>query len=1196
MSSSEAIRMRVTATLTLVLVVSLRAHAHQSAPVRPDVGWRGYTTLDGLRESYCSNISVGPSGRVYVVHGYTDRISVLDGYSCRQLARPGIELKVREGHSGEVWAFAPDAATPRSVGLTEQSRFLGLQRYVEKSGSWEVFDVPEIRSALIGSSAAFLPAARGRVIYLLPDRILEFDAETRASRVVLEAREVPLGRLTALEPGPSGSLWIGGDRGVLLVDLANPPGAAFHPLPAGGQWRSVRELRAGLLDGVTAAIRGGRSAASETLARLRQGRWEILAESTQGLLAGWESPEGGYWVAEGAPEHFSVVRHDGFRMSEQERTRLLSGLLRDVAVAPDGAFWFATNIGAVRHAQSAWVTPPLLSGDDKAVVSMAEDSSGRLYFVTYDRLLRLEGGRVTEIPFPADIRADLYRPYGTGFLADGTLAVPVTDSGMALFDPSSRQFSFPRGAGGGITSGLSQRREGGLWVSSYEKDSVAFKLQYLDERGLHDFLDRRPAWKMTHLRVVYESQDGAVWIGGVGDAGLARYRDGEYKVFDAAGGYTGGASYAILDAGGGVTWFGDRDGIHAFDGAKWTPVQRGLETVRSMMRSKDGSIWVASGAGLHRYHEGSWVTLTARDGLPDGGMNFVYEDSRGRIWACGTRGVSLWRPDADRDAPETTVPGALNLRSMPPEGTVRLSFSGIDRWHFTEPGRLLYSYRLDGGNWSPFRPEETAAFSGVRSGGHLFEVRAMDRNWNIDPTPAIFRFEVLRHWYLEPAFLILAAAGCTTIAFLIGLHIFRHVRLAQLVGERTAELTATNEKLKGEIEERERATREKEALEEQVRQSQKMEAIGRLSGGVAHDFNNLLTVINGYSDLILNGIQEEDSLLHCVREIQKAGGRAAALTQQLLAFSRKQVMSPSVVNLNPVVRDVEDLLRRMIGENIELVTVLEPDLWKVKADPVQLQQVLMNLAVNARDAMPAGGRLTIGTANTVVQAGSLGPVAGTAPGEYVRLRVSDNGSGMDSETKSRVFDPFFTTKGQGKGTGLGLSTVFGVVKQSGGHIHVDSAPGEGAVFTILLPRLVGEETSPLPPTQPTGAEGGRETVLLVEDQRDVRRLAQSVLTRYGYRVVEASTGEEALRIYRQCERKVDLVISDVVMPGVGGVELAASLRELCPGLKILLVSGYADHPALGQVRDHRGTAFLQKPFTPVALAEKVRELLDMRMD
>jgi nitrogen-specific signal transduction histidine kinase/CheY-like chemotaxis protein len=379
--------------------------------------------------------------------------------------------------------------------------------------------------------------------------------------------------------------------------------------------------------------------------------------------------------------------------------------------------------------------------------------------------------------------------------------------------------------------------------------------------------------------------------------------------------------------------------------------------------------------------------------------------------------------------------------------------------------------------------------------------------------------------------------------------------------------------------------------EEQLRQAQKMEAVGKLAGGVAHDFNNLLTVINGQTALSLRRLSQDDPVYRKLETIKEAGERAASLTRQLLAFSRKQIMQPKVLDLNQAIFETNKMLQRLIGEDIDLLIGLMPDLGKVKADPGQIEQVLMNLTVNARDAMPKGGKLTIETQNVYVDEEYSSRHLSVRPGRYVMLAVSDTGCGMDAATQERIFEPFFTTKETGKGTGLGLSTVYGIVKQSGGNVWVYSEVGRGTTFKIYLPCVASAAEEFKAITNDAMGTPGTETVLLVEDEEMVRNMTREILHESGYRVLEAKHGHEALLVSERHDGPIHLMLSDVVMPRMSGRELAEQLSPTRREMKVLYMSGYTDDAIVHHGVLDEGMAFIEKPFTPNALTRKLREVL-----
>lgn len=396
------------------------------------------------------------------------------------------------------------------------------------------------------------------------------------------------------------------------------------------------------------------------------------------------------------------------------------------------------------------------------------------------------------------------------------------------------------------------------------------------------------------------------------------------------------------------------------------------------------------------------------------------------------------------------------------------------------------------------------------------------------------------------------------------------------------------------VTERKAAENEQLQLEANLRQMQKMDSIGRLAGGVAHDFNNLLTVIQMYADLMESQMSSEDPLLPKLAQIQRASERAGELTRQLLAFSRKQILNTAVINLNQLITQLQKMLGRLIGEDIELSVCLEPDLWNILADPGQIEQVIMNLVVNARDAMPTGGQLTIETHNIQLNETFLTTQLNTPSGPCVILAISDTGQGMDETTRQRIFEPFFTTKGPGSGTGLGLATVHGIVQQSGGSIFVYSKPSQGSTFKIYLPASTTTPATTARLSSEISDTSGSETILVVEDETAVRDLVRTTLIEQGYTIMTAQDGEEALNFMAQQSQPVDLLLTDVVMPKMSGRELAEQLQEKWPTLKVLFMSGYMDDAVVRHGILTAQVAFLTKPFSRTMLVNKVRETLDGR--
>ena len=471
------------------------------------------------------------------------------------------------------------------------------------------------------------------------------------------------------------------------------------------------------------------------------------------------------------------------------------------------------------------------------------------------------------------------------------------------------------------------------------------------------------------------------------------------------------------------------------------------------------------------------------------------------------------------------------------------------------------------------------------------------------------RMDLILADYSIPGFdgmtaLILARQHCPDVPFLfvsatigeeLAIDAMHQGATDYVLKQRLGRLVPSVQRALRELDDRAERKRAEEALrqsEKQFRQSQKMEAVGRLAGGIAHDFNNLLTVIMGYSQVLLTELGPQHPLRGKIEETLKAGERAATLIRQLLTFSSKQSLDPRILSLNTAVTSLESLLRRLIGEDIQLISKLDPTNGRLRADQAQLEQVLVNLVVNARDAMPKGGTLTIETAQVELTRSPVYHLTPLPPGPYVRLAVSDTGCGMDRKTQSHIFEPFFTTKGEGKGSGLGLSTVFGIVTQCGGAIDVTSRVGHGTRFDLYFPSVESDILTTAP-TKPLGQpQKGTETILLVEDEPSVRTLVRDELRKLGYRVIEAKNGVEACLLATQQAGSLQLLLTDVVMPGMGGRELAQHLSVIKPDLRTLFISGYTDDVGIMAGQEEGTSSFLQKPFTPEVLARAVRNLLD----
>jgi signal transduction histidine kinase/CheY-like chemotaxis protein len=1178
---------------TILVLLAAAALGRPAAGQAPDhANWRFLTSADGLAESWTFDATRGPSGRLFISHGEIGQISVFDGYRMTHLPSPGPYLTVREGDDGLLWAMLRRGGVGNFV-------YTGVQRL--EGRRWVPYPLAESlgpgETSISSSSRAFLPVERDRALIVGAGRLLD----CRIRQGALEAQHPTLGDGVAgavrfLEPARRGGAWVASDGGIARVRV-----------DADGTLRTaeVRTFPAGL-GGVqpTALVDSGAAGLFVTLRVSRAGQptevlirgvdeaWrELRAEpARQGWrLTGWAGTDRQWWTSFAGDAWFELgVGSDDEAWQPMARSRELAGRLHNLMADSDGGFWLATSTGLAHHGPTLWSTPRELASFTRPASTIFQARNGDLFIQHDNELLRRHGGHWRAFRLPLGHEGGLVRTDAMAEMPDGRILLGGRPTPAMFFDRERGTFSplvHPRGW---FVEVLNQARGGGVWVLTTETESQRRHLERFDGTHFEDVAIGSDRWRTLPPRSVVDLADGG-WIVVPDGDGYGEGRGHALRTVGAADGVPLSPIVA-LEVSPGHLWFGSRDDLFERAGATWRLLRSGLQSVRSIVRGRDGTIWVGSASGVHRLRDGVWLGSEAAEGLPDGAVFDVFEDTDGEVWATTLVGIARLEPTVDREPPETWVDEA-NPREAPPSGDLRVTFRGMDRWQMSPAGRLLYSWRTDGGPWSAFAPVATAPITGLARGQHVLEVRAMDRAGNVDPTPAAFSFTVLTPWYLAPGFVVVGLASLGTTAALIVMVASRHRRLERLVEERTGALAGANVQLREQIE-RERIIEEERArLEAQLNQSQKLEAIGRLAGGVAHDFNNLLSVIGSYSELMLDELPPDAELRTPAAEIAKASDRAAALTRQLLAFSRHQVVDAHPLDLNDVVADVQRMLRRLIGEHIDLAFVPAAGLWRVLADRGQIEQVLFNLAANARDAMPGGGTLTIRTANVDLDADFARVNVGAAAGPHVRLRLADTGVGMDAVTASRVFEPFFTTKTAGQGSGLGLATVYGIVKRAGGFIHVESEPGRGTSFSIYLPQT--ELPAEAPATRPLLTRpSGHERVLIIEDADPVRALAATVLQRSGYEVIDVPSGEAAERLFADDGFEVDLVLSDIVLKGMSGPQFAERLRTLRPSTRVLFMSGYADDTVLAFGAVDVNRSFLQKPFTPESLAAKVRDVLD----
>ena len=1040
----------------------------------------------------------------------------------------------------------------------------------------EVFDAkstPELRSHSI---RALRLASDGRLwVGTLRGLVLSYEERVANAWTVTGAEDQTGGdAVRAIAEDVAGGMWAAVAGGLLRFDegtWSRVDGA--NGFPRSAYYSLYRDRRGVLWAGC-----------ESQLVRVEEDRATEVLDTGRTVRCMTESPDGQLFC--GTAVGVRVLTASGWRPLDLGLELGSPGVERILFSRDDGALWLGTREGLARGSRFPWRAVPLSDACafyvDSESPPMALDREGNVFRLDANRwqpAYRISGhGRVSRQLLPAVDEGF----WGLGERGEHVIrislreqavlqriSVPPELSPRGLFATSAAEVWLLTTAGLYVLSGSEwhPRRQGrGLDIRAIEEAPdgtfyVACKgtVEHWVGDRVESLSKRFPILEGHDFRAVRYASDGRVW--------LATFDAGIFVCEDTL-----------------VRHLTKEDGLAS-------------DTVSCIYEARDGTIWVGyRELGVGSYREGRWVNFTHVHGIPNFPVRTISESSQGTIWV-ESQEPALYGYRPGTEAPETWI--QANPEQLPSHGMGVFSFSGFDAWDLTRRSRLEYSWRVvpRGGeaspaSWSSFSRRTTIVTDPLDPGDYEFQVRAADLDRNVDATPETVDVVVAFPLWQTAEFLFPVATLLVVIAAL-GCNVYRkHLSLRRSA----ADLGEVNKSLKNEIVERQRAEIETQRLQERLQHSQKIEALGRVAGGMAHDFNNLLTVINGHSELLGQKLAGEENLRAQVEQICKAGERAAGLTRQLLAFSRKQVLELQVQDLREIVLEAERMLRPLLGERVKIRSRLSSDPQYAKADASQLSQVLLNLATNARDAMPDGGTLEIETSHVEVRESTASSHDNVAPGSYVLLQVSDTGVGMDQETLSRAFDPFFTTKGPGMGSGLGLSTVYGIITQCGGFIAFSSSVGHGTRCRIYLPCV--ERPGDTAADDPVERESltPSETILLVEDEESVRALLGQLLRDEGYTVFEADGAQAAIEMCEREDGAIHLLLTDIVMPGVSGPQLAEKLCSKWPDIRVLYMSGYPAEAvgqfALDGVKQH----FLSKPFSVEKLRRAVREAVSRPLE
>ncbi len=991
--------------------------------------WRLFSSRDGLHDSFSTSITWSSRSNIWVKHGEFDSLTMFDGYEARTFPSLGTGgLRVYESRSGQLW-------TIYQYGLAEFRNRKWIMHPIDAiSREMQTNLIRQVRQIPL------VPAERDHVFFLVSDRLMEFHVSTGRQTVILRAADTGLEMFIDMLERQDGSLWLTGRRGLLRIrgpvrQISVESVLQEFLIP---REFNLRDLHRPIEDASGGLTMIGEVSPSEprVVVRFDGNDWRARAPNLEKVRYAWQTSDAALW-AQSINKVARLGEGEG-RDSAEAREELKAGQFFDVAGASSGAFWMATSDGVARYTPLPWQVPTELVSQGASYHALHQDANGDLWFAGSGGMSHYGPTGWRQTLWPADFEAD-FRPGESLFsLTDGRLLLNAPDHVVA-FDPQAGDYK-PVGDFGGLTIRKVVGKFAGnvlaVLVGQPGVRDWTFLAKWSGMAPVMFCEKKALTGGVGEVQFVQEGADGVVWIGG--STGLFNCESGLPDSLRRIEDSPSDRASCFAEVGNGRVWFGAGDLIFGFDGRKWSVVASGFDRVNSILSARDGSVWVAANNGAWRFYKNTWVSNGPVEGLPSSVVYRIWEDRKGTFWALTPSGVCRYHPEADVEPPRTFLISEEASQIASTDASFVVHVSGRDKWKVTESERLLFSWRIDGGTWSPYSNLRELVFRGLTSGEHRADVRSMDRSWNEEQVPASLSFSMFVPWHREPRVLAVGLAGAGVALVFAGLAANRHRQLVKsyaevgrIVAVRTAELELANRELL---------------------HSQKMRALGTLAAGIAHDFNSILSIIKGSVQLIEIHPEQHDKVQTRVNRIKTAVDQGAGLVKAMLGLSRTTGESLVLCDINALVNEVLKLLGdQVLGEVAIRFEPAEP-LPGIWGHQDLVKQILLNLIINANDAR-------VGKGDVLIQTGLMWQLPLTLalePAEsehYAFTRVVDHGSGIKPEVVNRIFEPFFTTKSFStrRGTGLGLSMVYELSKEMGFGVSVESEVGKGSVFTLFMP-------------------------------------------------------------------------------------------------------------------------------------------------